>query len=264
MATTTTPGPFPTDTSEATTGEASSTAATNAHASGIPVASEGISENTAETAAAAAALVVDSVVEGTVEAVITNNKLPSLSATIPTGVSTPNIGSVMTSAAMPVEAGPTTSATSEPNSNNYLPQEPQQADSQAPSGTSQPQIPSNAVIPPSANVDANVTTPATVQTYNGQHNSQQKSKRKERLEQNRISARESRKRKKSMIEELQRTVMTLTAENNDLNGRNKSMRSNLSDIGRKVRAFKRLEAKTTRVKCNTMLCDVCCIVLVCD
>jgi len=35
-------------------------------------------------------------------------------------------------------------------------------------------------------------------------------KRKERLEQNRISARESRKRKKSMIGELQRTVIKLS------------------------------------------------------
>jgi septal ring factor EnvC (AmiA/AmiB activator) len=60
-------------------------------------------------------------------------------------------------------------------------------------------------------------------------------KRKERLEQNRISARESRKRKKTMIEELQRTVITLSKENKDLNDRNEQLRSQLVEIGRKVR-----------------------------
>jgi len=61
-------------------------------------------------------------------------------------------------------------------------------------------------------------------------------KRKERLEQNRISARESRKRKKTMIEELQRTVITLSRENKDLNERNENLRRQLMDIGAKVRA----------------------------
>ena len=65
-------------------------------------------------------------------------------------------------------------------------------------------------------------------------NSNNPNKRKERLEQNRISARESRKRKKSMIEELQHTVITLTSENKELNGRNHSLRSDLIDIGQKV------------------------------
>ena len=60
-------------------------------------------------------------------------------------------------------------------------------------------------------------------------------KRKERLEQNRISARESRKRKKTMIEELQRTVITLSRENKDLNERNESLRRQLVEIGGKVR-----------------------------
>lgn len=59
-------------------------------------------------------------------------------------------------------------------------------------------------------------------------------KRKERLEQNRISARESRKRKKTMIEELQRTVITLSRENKDLNERNESLRRQLMEIGAKV------------------------------
>ena len=59
-------------------------------------------------------------------------------------------------------------------------------------------------------------------------------KRKERLEQNRISARESRKRKKTMIEELQRTVITLSRENKELNDRNEGLRRDLIDIGSKV------------------------------
>jgi predicted RNase H-like nuclease (RuvC/YqgF family) len=63
-------------------------------------------------------------------------------------------------------------------------------------------------------------------------------KRKERLEQNRISARESRKRKKSMIEELQRTVIALSRENKELNERNEKLRRQLMDIGQKVRSFK--------------------------
>lgn len=60
-------------------------------------------------------------------------------------------------------------------------------------------------------------------------------KRKDRLEQNRISARESRKRKKTMIEELQRTVITLSRDNKELNDRNESLRRELMEIGAKVR-----------------------------
>ena len=63
-----------------------------------------------------------------------------------------------------------------------------------------------------------------------------RNKRKERLEQNRISARESRKRKKTMIEELQRTVITLSRENKDLNDRNEGLRRQLMEIGTKVRS----------------------------
>jgi uncharacterized protein (DUF3084 family) len=59
-------------------------------------------------------------------------------------------------------------------------------------------------------------------------------KRKERLEQNRISARESRKRKKTMIEELQRTVITLSRENKELNERNEGLRRQLMELGAKV------------------------------
>lgn len=61
-------------------------------------------------------------------------------------------------------------------------------------------------------------------------------KRKERLEQNRLSARESRKRKKAMIEELQRTVITLSRDNKELNDKNEQLRRQLLDIGTKVRA----------------------------
>ena len=62
-------------------------------------------------------------------------------------------------------------------------------------------------------------------------------KRRERLEQNRISARESRKRKKTMIEELQRTVITLSRENKELNERNEHLRSKLMEIGAKVSGY---------------------------
>lgn len=60
-------------------------------------------------------------------------------------------------------------------------------------------------------------------------------KRKDRLEQNRVSARESRKRKKTMIEELQRTVIALSRDNKELNDRNESLRRELLEIGAKVR-----------------------------
>jgi hypothetical protein len=59
-------------------------------------------------------------------------------------------------------------------------------------------------------------------------------KRRERLEQNRLSARESRKRKKTMIDELQRTVIALSRENGDLNDRNWQLRARLMEVGEKV------------------------------
>ena len=62
-------------------------------------------------------------------------------------------------------------------------------------------------------------------------------KRKERLEQNRVSARESRKRKKTMIEELQRTVITLSRENKELNDRNEGLRRQLMEVGAKVSLY---------------------------
>jgi hypothetical protein len=70
----------------------------------------------------------------------------------------------------------------------------------------------------------------------GTPNDTKAKKRRERLEQNRISARESRKRKKTMIEELQRTVITLSRENKDLNDRNEQLRTQLMQIGTKVSA----------------------------
>lgn len=70
-------------------------------------------------------------------------------------------------------------------------------------------------------------------TADGTNNDIKAHKRKERLEQNRISARESRKRKKTMIEELQRTVITLSRENKDLNERNETLRTQLMEIGTK-------------------------------
>ena len=74
-------------------------------------------------------------------------------------------------------------------------------------------------------------------------------KRKERLEQNRISARESRKRKKTMIEELQRTVITLSRENKDLNERNEQLRRQLMEIGAKVSAQENLCVRNVVVCC---------------
>lgn len=63
-------------------------------------------------------------------------------------------------------------------------------------------------------------------------------KRKERLEQNRISARESRKRKKNMIEELQRTVITLSREHKELTQRNETLKQQMADLNEKVREIR--------------------------
>ena len=97
-----------------------------------------------------------------------------------------------------------------------------------------------------------------------------RNKRKERLEQNRISARESRKRKKTMIEELQRTVITLSRENKDLNDRNEGLRRQLMEIGTKVRS-KRDIVFLVRTSCYRLLfpsrreslCVVCCVCVCC-
>jgi chromosome segregation ATPase len=63
-------------------------------------------------------------------------------------------------------------------------------------------------------------------------------KRKERLEQNRLSARESRKRKKNMIEELQRTVITLSREHKELTQRNETLKQQMADLNEKVREIR--------------------------
>ena len=62
-------------------------------------------------------------------------------------------------------------------------------------------------------------------------------KRRERLEQNRISARESRKRKKNMIEELQRTVITLSREHKELSQRNETLKQQMMELSQKVRLW---------------------------
>ena len=46
-----------------------------------------------------------------------------------------------------------------------------------------------------------------------------------------------RKRKERMIEELQRTVITLSKENKELNERNETLRRQLMEIGAKVCSF---------------------------
>jgi len=202
----------------------------------------GMPVDLAETAAAAAALVVDSVVEDTVAAVITNNSLPCLSnAHTTTGYFDVAEPAPVSTIALSVhsEATPTTASAAivvNVNTNTNL-QPQQQAQPQTPSETVRSQPPTIApaatkatetfIIAPSDTAAKN--SKSTAQTYG----SLQKSKRRERLEQNRISARESRKRKKSMIEELQRTVIGLTSENKELNGRNQSLRANLAEIGRK-------------------------------
>merc|ERR1712151_100842 len=62
---------------------------------------------------------------------------------------------------------------------------------------------------------------------------QREQKRRERLEQNRLSARESRKRKKTMIEELQRSVINLSRENKELQQKNEMIKRQLLDLGAK-------------------------------
>jgi len=62
------------------------------------------------------------------------------------------------------------------------------------------------------------------------NNNDEMGKRKTRLEQNRISARESRKRKKVMIEELQRSVQLLNNENRLLNQQNQLLRHQLIQL----------------------------------
>ena len=65
---------------------------------------------------------------------------------------------------------------------------------------------------------------------NSNNNNDEMGKRKTRLEQNRISARESRKRKKVMIEELQRSVQLLNNENRLLNQQNQLLRHQLIQL----------------------------------
>lgn len=106
----------------------------------------------------------------------------------------------------------------------------------------------------------NIFAQMTAENDAPSNDEQKAKKRKERLEQNRISARESRKRKKTMIEELQRyiflwkevllclacshtdfilfffnrTVITLSRENKELNDTNASLRKQLVELASKV------------------------------
>jgi hypothetical protein len=79
----------------------------------------------------------------------------------------------------------------------------------------------------------NIFAQMTAENDAPSNDEQKAKKRKERLEQNRISARESRKRKKTMIEELQRTVITLSRENKELNDTNASLRKQLVELASK-------------------------------
>ncbi len=82
-------------------------------------------------------------------------------------------------------------------------------------------------------------------------------KRQERLEQNRISARESRKRKKTMIEELQKTVINLSRENKGLNERNETLRRQLLEVGSKVRTTMTIRANiTTSIYMSSSCCSM--------
>merc|ERR1719287_71082 len=84
---------------------------------------------------------------------------------------------------------------------------------------------------PSASAEDNTDAPSPLAEGGALPGADDPEKRQERLEQNRISARESRKRKKNMIEELQRTVITLSRENKELNERNEALRTELVDLG---------------------------------
>mmetsp|Transcript_24155 Transcript_24155/g.35430 ORF Transcript_24155/g.35430 Transcript_24155/m.35430 type:complete len:171 (+) Transcript_24155:85-597(+) len=68
----------------------------------------------------------------------------------------------------------------------------------------------------------------------------EKKRRERRLMMNRITARERRKRKRELIDELQETVKTLTARNDSLTETNRSMKKRLI----------RLEAKTRNCSCQ--------------
>ncbi|CAB9519000.1 expressed unknown protein [Seminavis robusta] len=89
--------------------------------------------------------------------------------------------------------------------------------------------------------EANAVVDETAEDQNDDEETKNR-KRRERLEQNRVSARESRKRKKTMIEELQRTVITLSRENKGLNDRNEQLRRQLMEIGSKYPSIVPLQA----------------------
>ena len=200
-------------------------------------------ENCEDTSAAEIALVVDNIVDATVEAVITNtNNISSVSNSLPT--KTAELNSSCTSQ----QETTTTTTTTQPQEDQVQVQsqsttatattvQPSQAQIMASTaGRMVAPLTSSLPIETSINTNSNATIDYNSSSSGDNNpNSNNPNKRKERLEQNRISARESRKRKKSMIEELQHTVITLTSENKELNGRNHSLRSELTEIGREVR-----------------------------
>ena len=175
--------------------------------------SEKTAIKTGEAATTAVALAVDTVVDGAVPAVATTDGNLSLATAISP-----------TRAERVEYSGPATNTDVSNSSQPHPQQQQQELQSQA---SPRPALSAVAVAPSTSQV-------STVTTDDSKTTNQEKSKRKERLEQNRISARESRKRKKTMIEELQRTVIALTSENKELNGRNQSLRAKLAEIGQKV------------------------------
>lgn len=207
-------------------------------------------ENCDDASAAEIVLVVDNIVDAAVEAVITNNtnNISSVANFLPTNTTELNSSctsqqeTTTTTITQPqkiqvqVLSQPTTAATTVA--------QPSQAQIMA-STTGRMVAPLTSSLPietsiSSTNTNSNVTVnngysgSGSDDDDSNNTNSNNPNKRKERLEQNRISARESRKRKKSMIEELQHTVITLTSENKELNGRNHLLRSDLIEIGQKV------------------------------
>mmetsp|Transcript_40588 Transcript_40588/g.47487 ORF Transcript_40588/g.47487 Transcript_40588/m.47487 type:complete len:280 (+) Transcript_40588:164-1003(+) len=103
-------------------------------------------------------------------------------------------------------------------------------------GTSSDDAPSDPEITKNIDDDNIDSVPVVKDEDRGIDDEKANKKRLERLEQNRISARESRKRKKTMIEELQRSVITLSRENKDINQRNENLRRQLMDIAAKFPA----------------------------
>lgn len=195
-------------------------------------------ENCEDTSAAEIALVVDNIVDATVEAVITNtNNISSVSNSLPTKTAELNSSCISQQGTTTQPQEDQVQVQSQSTTATATTVQPSQAQIMASTaGRMVAPLTSSLPIETSINTNSNATIDYNSSSSGDNNpNSNNPNKRKERLEQNRISARESRKRKKSMIEELQHTVITLTSENKELNGRNHSLRSELTEIGREVR-----------------------------